>query len=106
MTTQNIKPEKTGNSLEHQLPHLRFYSDEFVFDTVSGMFYRLSPTAGLLLRSLYKGTKIYDLINLIETKYDVSRLKAVRDVELFLNDLAALGILNPSDMQTLIRKTK
>ena len=98
MSRQNTKAKKPETGPDHRLPHLRFYSDEFVFDTVSGMFYRLSPSAGFLLRALDEKTGLEQLVDKIQQKYGVDRLKAVRDVELFLNDLATLGIFNPSDL--------
>jgi hypothetical protein len=69
---------------------LRFYGDEFVFDTVSGMFYRVSPTASFILHSLHAGAGVDELANLLQTRYGIDRATAVRDVELLLNDLAAL----------------
>lgn len=82
------KPDKRSSS------GLRFYGDEFVFDTVSGMFFRLSPTASLVLRSVEAGTKLADLPTVLEKRYGVDRATATRDVELFLNELAALEPLD------------
>jgi hypothetical protein len=73
---------------------LKFYGDEFVFDTVSGMFYRLNPTACFILRALDSGTAIDALPALLEKQYGLDRATALRDVALFLNDLAALEPLN------------
>lgn len=77
-----------------KLPALRFYEGEFVLNTVSGMFYRLTPAAGYLLRSLDAGAEIGQLAALIQTRYGVGQATAVRDVELLLNQLAALGLLS------------
>lgn len=83
------------------LPHargkrstLRFYGDEFVFDTVSGMFFRLSPSAAFILRRLLSGTELRDLPETLEARYGIDRGTAMRDVELFLNELAALEPLD------------
>ena len=73
---------------------LRFYGDEFVFDTASGLFYRLSPTASFILRSLDAGTSPNDLATALHTHYGIDRATALRDVELCLNDLAALESLD------------
>lgn len=77
-----------------RLSALRFYEGEFVLNTVSGMFYRLTPAAGCLLRSLEAGVEIGQLAALIQTRYEVDQKTAVRDVELLLNQLATLGLLD------------
>jgi hypothetical protein len=69
---------------------LRYYGDEFVFDTVSGMFFRLSPTGSFVLRSLEAGVRPDDLPAAVAARFKVDRITAARDIELFLNDLAAL----------------
>jgi hypothetical protein len=73
---------------------LRFYGDEFIFDTVSGMFFRISPTAGLILRSLQSGTRPDRLADEIQERYGISRSAALRDVELLRNDLAGIEALD------------
>lgn len=76
-------------------PHsLQFYGDEFVFDRVSGLFYRVSPTAGFLLRSLDSGAEPAELPKLLQSRYRLDSATANRDVALFLNDLATLEPLN------------
>lgn len=85
----------TENSVfKTQLQNLRFYGDEFVFNTVSGLCYRLNSTAGFLLRSLANGTGIEQLADLMQTRYDIDRATAMRDIELLLNDIAELGVLD------------
>lgn len=85
-----------GNKVakEHDLQKLRFYGDEFVFNTISGMCYRLTSTAGFILRSLVAGAKNEQLVDLIQTRYDIDQKTAVRDVELLLNTLVELGIID------------
>lgn len=73
---------------------LRFYGDEFIFDTVSGMFFRISPTASLILRSLQSGTRPDRLADEIQERYGISRSAALRDVELLRNDLAGIEALD------------
>ncbi len=73
---------------------LRFYGDEFVFDTVSGMFFRLSTTASFILRSLVGGTSIADIPALMEDRYGIDHPTATRDIQLFLNELAAIEPLD------------
>lgn len=75
-------------------PTLRFYCDEFVFDVVSGMFYRMNPTACFLLRALAEGADPRQLPVLLQERYDLTQADARRDVELFLNDLATLEPLD------------
>ena len=73
---------------------LRFYGDQFVFDTVSGMFYRMNPTACFILRALDAGVDSHALPALLRASYTLDASTATRDVELFLNNLAALEPLN------------
>lgn len=73
---------------------LRFYGDQFVFDTVSGMFYRMNPTACFILRALDAGVDSHELPALLRANYTLDAATATRDVELFLNNLAALVPLN------------
>lgn len=73
---------------------LRFYGDQFVFDTVSGMFYRMNPTACFILRALDAGVDSHELPALLRASYTLDASTATRDVELFLNNLAALEPLN------------
>ena len=86
MTTEN-------KEIKAQLQNLRFYGDKFVFNTVSGLCYRLTDTAGFLLRSLAKGVESEQLADLVQARYDIDRTAAMRDIELLLNDLNELGVL-------------
>jgi hypothetical protein len=45
---KNRKEVRAGCSVP--APKFRFYGDQFVLDTVSGNFYRVTPTAGFILR--------------------------------------------------------
>lgn len=72
---------------------LRFYGDGFIFDTVSGMFYRVSPTASFILRSLDSGTDSDTLADNVRQRYGVPRADALRDIELLRNDLTAIEAL-------------
>jgi len=85
---------KDKANVPHWLSALHFYEGEFVLNTVSGMFYRLTPAAGYLLRSLDAGVEIGQLAALIQTRYGVDQKTAVRDVELLLNQLAGLSLLD------------
>ncbi len=78
----------------NRLSALRFYEGDFVLNTVSGLFYRLTPAASYLLRSLGEGVEIGQLASLIQTQYGVDQKTAVRDTELLLNQLAMLGLLD------------
>lgn len=69
---------------------LRFYGDEFIFDTVSGMFYRVSPTASFILRSLRNGTNPSKVADEVQKRYGIERAAAVRDIELLRNDLTVI----------------
>lgn len=71
---------------------LIFYQDQVVFDRVSGHFHRLNPSAALVLRALEGGMARDALPGLLEREYGIGHESAVRDAELFLNDLAVLGL--------------
>lgn len=86
------KPPET--SPKQTASTLRFYGDEFVFDIVSGMFYRMNRTACFILRALDVGANVRDLPKMLQSRYGLDRATATRDVELFLNDLASLEPLN------------
>jgi len=79
---------------KHNLQELRFYGEEFVFNTVSGMCYRISSTAGFILHSLIAGAENEQLVDLVQAHYDVNQATAVRDVELLLNNLVELGVID------------
>jgi|ERR1700723_2622 Coenzyme PQQ synthesis protein D (PqqD) len=69
---------------------LRFYGDAFVFDTVSGLFFRLTTAASFILKCLDDGMKIADLSGALAARCHIDHATALRDIELFINDLAAL----------------
>lgn len=98
MVMSRIRPNVaaiTPNGQLKQTPStLRFYGDQFVFDTVSGMFYRMNPTACFILRALDAGVDSHELPALLQSNYTLDASTATRDVELFLNNLAALEPLN------------
>ena len=93
----SLQKEETKNS------QLRFYGDEFVFNTASGLFYRISPTTAFLLRMLEDGAKTADLPGLLQSRYQLSAATASHDVARFLNDLTALQLLSPAQLQSARR---
>lgn len=75
----------------------RFYGDQFLLDTISGKFYRVTPTASFILRALIDGKNNDELAETVERRFGVDRARATRDIELFLSELRSLGIIeNPS----------
>ncbi|MBS0517117.1 MAG: PqqD family protein, partial [Proteobacteria bacterium] len=92
--TKRDKGPSTVARAGHRRASLRFYGDEFVFDTVSGMFYRISPTASFILRSLDAGTAPDKLADEVQQRYHIDRAAAVRDIELLRNDFAAIESLS------------
>jgi len=74
-------------------PTFRFYGDEFIFDTSSGMCYRINSAAGFLLRNLAAGFKDEQLVSLMQDQYGLDRTSARRDVELLLNNLTELELI-------------
>lgn len=78
-------------------PRLRFYNDQFVFDTVTGSFFRLSPIAGSILKSFANGESEASLVSKIQKQYGVDRATIMRDLELFINSLLANGLKENSE---------
>lgn len=72
---------------------LKFYGDTFVFDTVWGMFYRISPTAAFVLRALDDGASREALPDLLARHYGIDRTRAIRDAELFIGELTTRGLI-------------
>jgi predicted RNA-binding Zn-ribbon protein involved in translation (DUF1610 family) len=93
-TCLNVTAITPDTQLKQTPSTLRFYGDQFVFDTVSGMFYRMNPTACFILRALDAGVDSHELPALLRSNYTLDASTATRDVELFLNNLAALEPLN------------
>ena len=73
---------------------LVFHDDTFVFDRVSGLFYRLNPSAAFALRAIESGHAREELPALLEKEFGIEHGTAVRDAELFLNELSMLDILS------------
>jgi len=71
----------------------RFYGDQFMLDTVTGQFFRVSPPAGFIFKNLIQGKKGDHLVDIVERNFGISRSKAVRDVEMFLAELRSVGII-------------
>ena len=76
-----------------EIRNLRFYGDTFVFDAAWGMFYRISPTAAFVLHAIDGGASREDLPDLLARHYGIDRSRAMRDAELFLNELTARGLV-------------
>jgi hypothetical protein len=76
----------------------RFYGDEFLLDTVSGKFYRVTPTAGFILRAIIEGNNRNELIRIVQDHFSINYSRALRDVELFISELCSLGILETRDI--------
>jgi hypothetical protein len=69
---------------------LRFYGDEFVFDTVSGMFYVVSRTAGFIFRALDAGIPPDKLADEVQQRYGITRSAAARDIAHLLDNLSGI----------------
>lgn len=79
-----------------RISRLRFYGEQFILDTVSGSFYRLTPAAGFILKALIERTDYSKLAEMVQNRFGTSRSQAVRDVELFLSELRSLDLIeNP-----------
>ncbi len=71
----------------------RFYSDQFMLDTVTGQFFRVSPPAGFIFKNLIQGKSGEQLVDIVENHFDIDRPKAIRDVEMFLAELRSVGLI-------------
>lgn len=76
-----------------QSSRFRFYSDQFLLDTVSGQFFRVSPPAGFIFKNLIQGNTGDRLVDIVKDHFGIERPKAVRDVEMFLAELRSVGII-------------
>lgn len=72
---------------------LRFYEGRFVFNTHSGVFYRVTPEATFILKALIRGKDARDIAKLLQDEYDLDRGTSLRDAALFINRLAQLELL-------------
>lgn len=92
-TTKIARSKEAGRGGDSTLPALKFFGSEFVLNTETGMFYRVTPTAILILQAIQQGTRSEALADVIQRHCAVSRMTAVRDVELLINELSVRGIL-------------
>lgn len=72
----------------------RFYGDQFLLDTVSGNFYRVTPTAGFILRHLIAGKTSTEVVNVVADHFKIDHARALRDIEMFTSELRSLGIID------------
>jgi len=84
-----------GQATSNRVGRLQFFGEEFVLDTVSGLFYRLTPAAQLVLRAHEQGVQTQAFPGLLRQRYGIDLASAARDVELLLNQMASLGLLDP-----------
>jgi hypothetical protein len=89
---KHLSAVRTGG--ETSATRYRFYGDQFLLDTISGNFYRVTPTAGFILQAMFDGADDAKLVNLVEKRFKINRARALRDVELFTSDLRSLGIVD------------
>jgi len=84
------------NESSNRASRFRFYGEQFLLDTISGSFFRVSPTAGFILRALIDGKDQAELADIVEHRFGIDHSRATRDVELFVSELRSLGIIeNP-----------
>jgi hypothetical protein len=89
-----------GQALPKGSGRLRFFGEEFVLDTVSGLFYRLTPAAHFVLRAHERGVRFQQFPGLLRQRYGIDPASATRDVELLLNQMASMGLLDPPPQRT------
>lgn len=84
-----------GQALSKGSGRLRFFGEEFVLDTASGLFYRLTPAAHLVLKAHEQGLQTPQFPGLLQQRYGIDPASAARDVELLRNQMASMGLLDP-----------
>lgn len=99
-SSTNTRSKKALRKKTAGLRTLKFFGSEFVLNTATGMFYRVTPTAILILKALQQGADNGALAEVVQKHCTVSRMTAVRDIELLINELAARGILTPDDAES------
>jgi len=83
-----------GPTQSKGLRRLQFFGEEFVLDTASGLFYRLTPAAHLVLQAHEQGLQSQQFPELLKQRYGIDPASAARDVELLLNQMTSLGLLH------------
>lgn len=91
---QATDAEDLGPTLSKGSRRLQFFGEEFVLDTVSGLFYRLTPAAHLVLQAHEQGLQRQQFPGLLKQHYGIDPASAERDVELLLNQMVSLGLLD------------
>jgi len=91
---QTVGAVDPGQSLTKRVGRLQFFGEEFVLDTVSGLFYRLTPAAHLVLRAHEQGVPTQQFSGILQQRYGIDPASAVRDVELLLNQMVSMGLLD------------
>jgi hypothetical protein len=87
---KNRKGASPGSSVPAS--KFRFYGDQFVLDTISGKFYRVTPTAGFILRAIIDGKSRAEIVNVVQQHFGIDRARALRDLEMFESELQSLEI--------------
>lgn len=85
---------RTSAADGRKVSRFRFYSDQFLLDTVTGQFFRVSPAAGFIFKNLMQGKSTEQLVDIVKNHFGIDRAKAVRDVEMFLAELRSVGIID------------
>lgn len=82
------------------LPPLKYFGAEYVLNAETGMFYRVTPSAMVLLQAMGDDVDNEALVDAIQKHCAVDRVTAVRDVELLINELSVRGILSVQPPKT------
>lgn len=94
LRSRPVRPRRAPAWDLSRLAEIALYGDEFAFNTVTGMLHRVSRTGGIILRELKAGRNFEEVIAGLQALYGVSQSRAERDIELFLSDLATLGLID------------
>lgn len=90
---QMKKRKENGASNDCPAANFRFFGDQFLLDTVSGNFYRVTPTAGFILLALIEGKDDEELASIVQERFGIDRPRALRDIEMFRSELQSLGVI-------------
>jgi hypothetical protein len=71
-------------------------ADGFGFDATTGEFFTASPVALIVMRALSAGLERHQILDRLTATFEVARSTAERDLEIFLAELALIGLADGS----------
>ena len=71
-------------------------SESVVLDPTSGQYYALNDVAKRIVDLAVGSTRVGDIVDQLLAEYEVDRARLARDVQTFVTDLAARGLVTLS----------